>query len=861
MFGPISSIEPIESRKRERYPDEHDLAKRPDSFRLIKLFRGRWNDKIRCTLNVYNRIRGKCPSYKALSYVWGRGRRDHPKVLVNGYAVKVTNNLETALRHLREEDDDIVLWVDALCINQNSTAERSSQVSQMRSIYSMASQVIIFLGDGSDYSPAKPCSGKPPRPRQRFGFSDADVSFARQIIDIWRTSALKEPVQASEMFALLTIMVEFSDSMTLVKLLADIPKAHLAALFEAMRCTLLLPWWDRIWVVQEAVVAENLTVRYSNVEVSWEFLVEVAKVLSRWGTSSVRYPSPIPADDLKVFKLFSRVSDLNRFRKDWKDVHGADLLSLLRYFGHRKASDNRDRVYALLGLCNNKTSIRPNYRLNEAEVYIAPVLENIKMTKSLSILCGDQSRKGSQALPSWVPDWSSVQDENDRQRATLYNLYNACGEITPMLLNYQVQMQELLEFFYSFKNADDKDHFLLQESINLHPSPQIREICSVLSKRKILNDHHHVFLFSQSNNNEYLPTHSFINYHGNTLVVSAMKIGTVASITEPLYTHTDMNTVAKVIKGWGETKASTGEDRHQEFLHTIMSGVKKTSDGLLKRLEPRDTPTLKSWYRENIEQRSLGEDQCQATESHDTKADPFMEVLRMSATKRTLFFVSSVEPFFLECQRSIDMQRALLAKYKESLNSHNVDNTFEKLIYENFEQLKDRMDINLKAHILSSGMGTTHDMLLDKHRRFADKHKTIHQEMKVNSNIRESLRLYGELLDKYESLLYECAELFSHGHLGLGPLSMKEGDEIYVLPGSRTPFALRPTTDKKHQLIGDCFVHGAMDGEYGNIGSIIADYLDCLNHPFKDPKEHCFVSPRTPGRDVCTRDIVILEIV
>ncbi|KAH8129871.1 hypothetical protein LI328DRAFT_128006, partial [Trichoderma asperelloides] len=89
---------------------------------------------------------------------------------------------------------------------------------------------------------------------------------------------------------------------------------------------------------------------------------------------------------------------------------------------------------------------------------------------------------------------------------------------------------------------------------------------------------------------------------------------------------------------------------------------------------------------------------------------------------------------------------------------------------------------------------------------------------------------------------------------------MKEGDEIYVLPGSRTPFALRPTTDKKHQLIGDCFVHGAMDGEYGNIGSIIADYLDCLNHPFKDPKEHCFVSPRTPGRDVCTRDIVILEI-
>lgn len=111
MIGSISSIE---LRNRERYPDEDDLAKKPDAFRLITLIRGRWNDKILCTLNVYYRNQGKYPSYKALSYVWGRGRRDPPKILVNGFAVKVTNNLEMALRHLREEDDDIVLWVDAL---------------------------------------------------------------------------------------------------------------------------------------------------------------------------------------------------------------------------------------------------------------------------------------------------------------------------------------------------------------------------------------------------------------------------------------------------------------------------------------------------------------------------------------------------------------------------------------------------------------------------------------------------------------------------------------------------------------------------------------------------------------------------
>lgn len=121
----------MESRKsqhRERYPDEHNLAKYPDAFRLIKLFRGRWNDEIRCKLNAYNRDGAYYPPYRALSYVWGRWRRDPPKILVNGHAVNVTNNLEIALRHLREEGDDILLWVDAL-VNTRSALQYETECS------------------------------------------------------------------------------------------------------------------------------------------------------------------------------------------------------------------------------------------------------------------------------------------------------------------------------------------------------------------------------------------------------------------------------------------------------------------------------------------------------------------------------------------------------------------------------------------------------------------------------------------------------------------------------------------------------------------------------------------------------------
>lgn len=88
----------------------------PGFFRLIELSPGQWNDEIHCTLKQYNRLRERYPPYKALSYVWGRGRQNRPEILVNGHKVKVTANLETALKHLREQEKKTILWIDALVI-------------------------------------------------------------------------------------------------------------------------------------------------------------------------------------------------------------------------------------------------------------------------------------------------------------------------------------------------------------------------------------------------------------------------------------------------------------------------------------------------------------------------------------------------------------------------------------------------------------------------------------------------------------------------------------------------------------------------------------------------------------------------
>ncbi|KAF5687273.1 oleate-activated transcription factor 1 [Fusarium circinatum] len=76
------------------------------------------------------------PAFEALSYTWGQ-QRDLVVAAIEAKAgeclgnIKLGENLATALRHLRYQDKERVLWVDAICINQNDDAERATQVLRM----------------------------------------------------------------------------------------------------------------------------------------------------------------------------------------------------------------------------------------------------------------------------------------------------------------------------------------------------------------------------------------------------------------------------------------------------------------------------------------------------------------------------------------------------------------------------------------------------------------------------------------------------------------------------------------------------------------------------------------------------------
>jgi len=109
-------------------------------IRLISLLPGTKSDEISCRI-MHVSLEDN-PSYEAISYTWGNQSLGIGTTTLNGLPFRITPNLQTALYHLRSEDVGRVLWIDALCINQLDTKEKTDQVQKMRDIYQGASKVL-----------------------------------------------------------------------------------------------------------------------------------------------------------------------------------------------------------------------------------------------------------------------------------------------------------------------------------------------------------------------------------------------------------------------------------------------------------------------------------------------------------------------------------------------------------------------------------------------------------------------------------------------------------------------------------------------------------------------------------------------
>jgi hypothetical protein len=89
--------------------------------------------------------------YDALSYTWS-GPAKPRSISIGEHDLPVTLNLHEALSRLRHRSIERIIWVDAVCINQEDKKERAQQVQFMAKIYNQANRVVVWLGEAADYS-------------------------------------------------------------------------------------------------------------------------------------------------------------------------------------------------------------------------------------------------------------------------------------------------------------------------------------------------------------------------------------------------------------------------------------------------------------------------------------------------------------------------------------------------------------------------------------------------------------------------------------------------------------------------------------------------------------------------------------
>lgn len=342
-------------------------------IRVAVLEPGSGSDAIKIRLRVESLLKDNAeePQFEALSYAWGNELSPHT-IQVHDHVMSVGLNLEQALRQFRYPDKERILWVDALCINQADVHERNSQVQIMGRIYSSANTVLVWLG----------CEDQ------------ADVEAMEMIMK--------------------TKFLDYQVFQTLTRI------------FER-------PWFCRVWVVQEFILARNDPMMYVGAfSIPWQaFLQQIIRHMGRRTPAVVaHFRTP---DEPRLLYSWQFKRAMSNFLKLGRMRFGEPraFAENLHFTSSFKATDPRDKVFGILGLHHPPTDpvqVTPDYDKTISEVLIDTSMSMIKhdplglygrfplnplRDEHMSELCSLSS------LPTWALD----PDINTRYAETIHN-YN-----------------------------------------------------------------------------------------------------------------------------------------------------------------------------------------------------------------------------------------------------------------------------------------------------------------------------------------------------------------------------------------------------------------------------------------------------
>ena len=277
--------------------------------------------------------------YEALSYTWGTPDDLGFRVWVNGVHVAVRRNLLAALRVLRR-DKDRILWIDALCINQEDLDERNQQVGIMGDIYAKARQVVGWLGTSD--------------PNELTHASLDIVSQSPKQIYVPAFSLLQEAAAVSADVPDTDDLVKGFDFGQWVKWndeFVNDPKR--AASWKELADLCRADYWTRLWIAQEICLARRLLLIFGTDSVAWDHLVTVRSILRNWvipGYVSRAHRANVDYSNLHIVRK-SRPAQLADYT-DSKMKSGLkfELKSLMELSAPCFSSERHDKIYGILGL-------------------------------------------------------------------------------------------------------------------------------------------------------------------------------------------------------------------------------------------------------------------------------------------------------------------------------------------------------------------------------------------------------------------------------------------------------------------------------------------------------------------------------
>lgn len=328
------------------------------------------------------------PVFDALSYVWGMEDDPHP-VNINGEACIVRKNLKAALPRLQDSELQVI-WIDAICIDQDSVEEKNHQLPLMRDIYMRASQVIVWLGEGDRY---------------------IDTLF--RLVQGLNNNGPSRNEDHS----------------------IDNRTSRNTKAFIGYFGLFLLPYWQRMWTFQELALAESDPICvYGNYRCNLSLFIS-AGADNIFNTvdecNDDVWAAELANLDPSIYGAFDSVSMLYSMCKEkgldvaigiitardrrMRDGHRDNLsLSIATTLG-RKASDARDRVYALYGMDNSIQDVFPadysqSNTLRKVVVETATWILEKGSSSLLFRVFGMRAARFSDnlSLPSWIPDFDSI---------------------------------------------------------------------------------------------------------------------------------------------------------------------------------------------------------------------------------------------------------------------------------------------------------------------------------------------------------------------------------------------------------------------------------------------------------------------